>query len=195
HGKYRLDPARKTIVLCLPNWAEVGFKSWEWHWRESELLCHHAANQGCNVLLSLHPSQERARYAYLEDRFPPLRILDERLATVMPVADIYFTGLSSSTIPWAVLSSVPTVIADHYPEKDRIHAGLPGVLYVPEADQLGDTLARLVGDDAYFQDLRQSQREVSYRYGTIDGHATDRIVQALLTSRLRDGGERLAHAA
>jgi len=195
YEKYQLDPARKLIVLCLPNWAEVGFKNWEWHWQESELLCRHAVNQGCNVLLSLHPSQERGRYAYLEERFPPLRILDERLATILPGADIYFTGLSSSTIPWAVLSSVPTVIADHYPEKDRIHAGLPGVLYVPEADQLGETLSRLVGDDAYFQDLRQSQREAAYRYGTIDGHATDRIVQALLSSQPRAGRERLAHAA
>lgn len=195
NGKYRLDPARKLILLCLPNWAEVGLKSWEWHWRESELLCRHAASQGCNVLLSLHPSQERARYAYLEDRFPPLRILDERLATVMPVADIYFTGLASSTIPWALLSSVPTVIADHYPEKDRIHAGLPGILYVAEADRLGDTLAHLVSDDAYFQGLRQSQREAAHRYGTIDGQATVRIVQALLTSSIRDGGEGLAHAA
>ncbi len=193
--KYQLDPARKLILLCLPNWAEVGLKSWEWHWRESEILCHNAAKQDCNVLLSLHPSQERARYIHLEDSFRPLRILDERLAMVMPVADIYLTGLASSTIPWAVLSSVPAVIADHYPEKDRIHAGLPGVLYVPEADQLGDTLARLVSDDAYFQTLRQRQQEATNRYGAIDGHATDRIIQFLLTSRLRGDGGRLAHAA
>ncbi len=195
YAKYQLDPAKKLILLCLPNWAEVGFKDWAWHWRESELLCRNAVNHGGNVLLSLHPTQERARYIHLEKRFPPLRILDERLATVMPVADIYFTGLSSSTIPWAVLSLVPTVIADHYPEKDRIHAGLPGVLYVPQTDQLHDVLARLVGDDTYFQALKQHQQESSQRYGALDGHATDRIVQALLTSRIRDGGERLAHAA
>lgn len=195
HDKYRLDPARKTLVLCLPNWAEVGLKSWEWHWRESELLCRFAAAQGCNVLLSLHPSQERARYVHLEERFPPLRILDERLATVLPAADIYFTGLSSSTVPWAVLASVPTVIADHYPEKDRIHAGLPGVLYVAEADRLGDTLARLVADDAYFHGLRQSQFEAAHRYGTIDEQATARIVKALLEAHPRQREERLAHAA
>lgn len=195
HEKYRLDPTQKTIVLCLPNWAEVGLKTWEWHWRESELLCQHAASQGCNVLLSLHPSQERARYAYLEERFPPLRILDERLATILPVADIYFTGLSSSTIPWALLSSVPTVIADHYPEKDRIHADLPGVLYIAEADQLCDTLARLIGDDAYFQGLKQSQREASHRYGIIDGQATARIVQVLVETHPGQREERLAHAA
>lgn len=195
NDKYGLDPARKLIVLCLPNWAEVGLKSWEWHWRESELLCRHAASHGCNVLLSLHPSQERARYAHLEALFPPLRILDERLATVLPVADLYFTGLASSTIPWALLSSVPTVIADHYPEKDRIHAGLPGILYVAEADRLGDTLARLVGDDAYFQDLRQSQRESAHRYGVIDGQATARIVQVLIEARPGQREERLAHAA
>ncbi|MDD5389712.1 MAG: CDP-glycerol glycerophosphotransferase family protein [Gallionellaceae bacterium] len=195
YDKYQLDPARKLILLCLPNWAEVGLKSWEWHWRESEILCRNAVKQDCNVLLSLHPSQERARYIHLEDSFRPLRILDERLAMVMPVADIYLTGLASSTIPWAVLSSVPTVIADHYPEKDRIHAGLPGVLYVPEADQLANTLARLVGDDTYFQALRQRQQESANRYGTIDGHATERIVQALLNSSFRNGGERLAHAA
>jgi len=193
--KYRLDPARKILVLCLPNWAEVGFKSWEWHWRESELLCRHAANLGCNVLLSLHPSQERARYAYLEERFAPLRILEERLAAVLPAADIYFTGLSSSTVPWAVLASVPTVIADHYPEKDHIHAGLPGVIYVAESDRLGTTLARLVVDDAYFQGLRQSQQLAAHNYGILDGLATERIIEALLGAPAGHGKARLPHAA
>jgi len=193
--KYGLDPTRKVLVLCLPNWAEVGLKSWEWHWQENEFLCRCATRLDCNVLLSLHPSQQRDRYAFLEDSYRPLRILDERLATVLPAADIYVTGLSSSTVPWAVLSAVPTVLADHYPEKDRIHFGLPGVIYVAEAADLESKMARLVNDENHFQELRRTQQDSRDFYGNPDGKAMERIIQMLLTAQPRNHQERPVHAA
>lgn len=193
--KYGLDPAQKILVLCLPNWAEVGFRSWEWHWGVNEFLCRCATRLNCNILLSLHPSQNRERYSFLEERYPPLRILDERLATMLPAADIYFTGLSSSTVPWAVLAAVPTILADHYPEKDRIHFGLPGVIYVPESKDLEAAVARLVDDENYFQELRRQQQASRHFYGNPDGKAMTRILETLLTAQPRNDQERTIHAA
>jgi hypothetical protein len=193
--KYRLDPSQKTLILCLPNWAEVGFKSWEWHWAENEFLCRCVTRLNCNVLLSLHPSQSREQYSFLEERYPPLRILDERLATVLPATDIYITGLSSSTVPWAVLAEVPIVLADHYPEKDRIHFGLPGVIYVSESKNMEATLERLVRDEDYFQDLRRQQRASGHLYGIPDGYAMKRITEMLLTAQARSHQERPVYAA
>lgn len=192
--KYQLDPAKKILVLCLVNWAEVGMKSWEWHWQENEFLCGCATQLDCNVLLSLHPSQQRDRYAFLEARYRPLRLLDERLATALPAADIYVTGLSSSTVPWAVLSSVPTVLADHYPEKDHIHLGLPGVIHVTEAADFEGTLERLVNDENHFQELRRAQQASGNLYGNPDGKAMKRIIQMLLTAQPRSHQERFALA-
>jgi UDP-N-acetylglucosamine 2-epimerase len=194
-NKYGLDPSQKILVLCLPNWAEVGFKTWEWHWAENEFLCRCATRVNCNVLLSLHPSQSREQYVFLEKCYPSLRILDERLATVLPATDIYVTGLSSSTVPWAVLAGVPTVLADHYSEKDRIHFGLPGVTYVPESKDLEATVERLVGDENYFEELRRRQYASGHLYGKPDGRAMKRIIQTLLTAQPRSHLERPVHAA
>lgn len=179
--KYHLDPTRKIVVITLPNWAEVGLKEWDWHWAENQLLCQSAVSQSCNVLLSLHPTQQRQHYLFLEQIYRPLRIIDEKLATVLPVADIFLTGLASSTIPWAVLSAVPTIIADHYPEKDRIHQGLPGVFYIEHPDLLVPALSGLIEDQERFQAVRDQQRQQSERYGRLDGMAMRRIVDALLT--------------
>lgn len=193
--KYGLDPEKKMLVLCLVNWAEVGLKNWEWHWQENEFLCRCATRLDCNVLLSLHPSQLRDRYAFLEEHYRPLRILDERLAAVLPAVDIYVTGLSSSTVPWAVLSGVPTVLADHYPEKDRIHFGLPGVICVAESAALEGTLEQLLSDENHFQELRRAQQASGDFYGHPYGKAMERIVQMLLTAQPRNHHERSVHAA
>jgi len=179
--KYGLYANRKTVILTLPNWAEVGFKDWDWHWKENEYLCQCATALNCNVLLSLHPSQDRARYAFLEISHPHLRIIDERLAEVLPASDIYLTGLGSSTVPWAVLSSIPTIIADYYPERDPIHTGLPGVLYVPEKAALPSEIDSLIEGEGYFQRMRLAQISSGVLYGRVDGGATERILTAFLT--------------
>lgn len=193
--KYGLDPEKKILTLCLVNWAEMSMKSWEWHWKENEFLCQISTRLNCNVLLSLHPSQQKNQYSFLEVCYPPLKIVDERLAKVLPAVDIYVTGLSSSTVPWAVLSSVPTVIADYYPEKDQIHLGLPGVNYVAKAEDLEATIMRLINDENHFQDLRRDQQASGKTFGFPDGKAMDRIVKVLLTAKPRNLQKRNIHAS
>jgi hypothetical protein len=178
--KYGLDADKPIVVVCLPNWAEMEMKSWDWHWQESGFLCECAVAQGCNVLLSLHPSQERSRYLHLEEKFTPLRILDERLSAVLPAADIYLTGLSSSTISWAALCAVPVVVADHYPEKDHIYEGLPGVTYVTDANLLHATLSALVAEaSSSARDFSRQKNDA--RYGILDGQAVQRIIDCVLS--------------
>jgi len=193
--KYGLDPEKKILVLCLVNWAEMNMKSWEWHWKENEFLCQTSTQLNCNILLSLHPSQQKNHYSFLEVCYPPLKIVDERLARVLPAVDIYVTGLSSSTVPWAVLSLVPTVIADYYPEKDQIHLGLPGVNYVDKAEDLEATIMSLINDENHFQDLRRDQQASGKTFGIPDGKAMDRIVKILLTAEPRNLQKRNLHAS
>ena len=185
--KYGLDSGKPIIVVCLPNWAEMGMKSWDWHWQESGFLCESAVTQECNVLLSLHPSQERTRYLHLEEKFAPLRILDERLSAVLPAVDIYLTGLSSSTISWAALCAVPVVVADHYPEKDHIYEGLPGVAYVADRYQLHGTLSALIADvNTHARDSVHHKNDE--RYGILDGHAVKRIIDCILSPNVPFAG-------
>jgi hypothetical protein len=188
--KYGLDRTKKVLVLCLPNWAEVGLKSWHWHWLENEFLCSCATQIDCNVLLSLHPSQNRDHYIFLTERYPPLKILDEKLAEVLPAIDVYFTGLSSSTVPWAVLVSVPTVIADHYPEKDHINFGLPGVIHVSQSRDLKNILSQLVNNGDSFEKC-EKQLVSTEVYGKLDGKAVERIIEEIFNAQSRTCKENL----
>lgn len=179
--KYGLDANKKIIIVCLPNWGEMKMKSWEWHWRENEFLCQTAIAHQCNVLLSLHPSQDRERYQHLEQQYAPLKILEERLSVALSAADVYLTGFASSTVPWGVLCEVPVVIADHYLEKDHMHVALPGVSYVPDQQSLSGVLRDLIYDNEKLRRTRALQKERAARYGVLDGRAMDRIIENIVS--------------
>jgi hypothetical protein len=126
----------------------------------------------------------------LTERYPPLKILDEKLAEVLPAIDVYFTGLSSSTVPWAVLVSVPTVIADHYPEKDHINFGLPGVIHVSQSRDLKNILSQLVNNGDSFEKC-EKQLVSTEVYGKLDGKAVERIIEEIFNAQSRTCKENL----
>jgi hypothetical protein len=183
--KYRLATQKKIIILPLTNWAEHNFMPQDWHWRECEFLCQVAVEQDANVLVPLHPTQKREDYLRLEALFPSVRVLEEPLSEVLGVADVYLTGLGSSTVLWAVMVGIPVVIADHYHEKDHMHMGLPGVLYVQSKELLGDAIHRLLNDPDHYGAIKNEQIKAQPYFGKIDGQSTQRIVSFICDAEPR----------
>jgi hypothetical protein len=162
------------------NWWESGMKSWEWSQQSNDFLAQSVSQLDCHVLVSLHPKQDRKNYQYIETKFPRFKILDESLSDVLTVADLYYTGFGSSVIMWAIMLSIPVVIANHYAEKETFFGNLDGVVYVDEETDLATTLHRSMEDNNY-QKLYKSQQKASQQYCILDAESMNRIVNFILT--------------
>ena len=69
--KYGLDSGKPIIVVCLPNWAEMGMKSWDWHWQESGFLCESAVilRRNAPVICILKKNSRLSEY-WMSDFLP-----------------------------------------------------------------------------------------------------------------------------
>ncbi len=100
---------RPLVLLALPQFWEHHLCDEERHFEIIELLCEECAKVG-GVLISLHPKMDINNYRYLETKFD-VKILEEPLRDVIVVADIFVANYSS-TVGWALLCKIKTVIVD-----------------------------------------------------------------------------------
>ena len=112
HEKYGMEKDQHSIILAMPQLAEHKILDWNRHWQEIEFLVNGILADGRGLLISLHPKAEKQKYEFLE-KAGRCRILDESLKDVLPVADL-FVATFSSTVLWAVLCGVKTVVVDFY---------------------------------------------------------------------------------
>jgi len=148
--KYSLNPDKKLIVCALPQLAEHGFCSWENHWKEIEFLVDSLASQNESLLLSLHPKMAVQKYKYLEDKFD-CKIVEERLFKILPCADL-FVATFSSTVIWAVLCGINSVVVDFYDLNYSMYDFLSSVVKVNEKGQLVKALESALKKKGSFKD-------------------------------------------
>lgn len=110
--KYGLERNKNLIVMALPQLAEHGLLSWPDHWKEIRFLVSSTVLTDQNVLVSLHPKMLRDRYVFLEEEYN-CHIVDEQLSDVLPAGDL-FVATFSSTVLWAVLCGIKSVVVDFY---------------------------------------------------------------------------------
>jgi len=97
----------------LPQTYEHKILSWDKHWELISLICKEASRQNANILISLHPKMNIAQYEYLEKTFS-LKIAKHALREILVSADVFVAGQGSSTLVWAFLCDIPTVICDWF---------------------------------------------------------------------------------
>lgn len=110
--KYGLERNKNLIVMALPQLAEHGLLSWPDHWEEIRFLVGSVVLMEQNVLLSMHPKMYRDNYVFLEEEYN-CHIVDEQLSDVLPAGDL-FVATFSSTVLWAVLCGIKSVVVDFY---------------------------------------------------------------------------------
>lgn len=137
--KYGFDAKRKLIALALPQLAEQGVMAWEPHWKEMRFLVEQVSKTQQNLLLSLHPRMNSKDYAFLEREYP-CRIATERLSDFVSAPDLFIANYSSTVI-WAVLCGVKTIVVDFYGLNYRFFDYLQSVSIVRERERLQPVLA------------------------------------------------------
>jgi hypothetical protein len=147
---------------------------WDRHWEEIRFLAKAQVASGAAVLLSLHPKSDPAAYRFLEEE-TGARLLEEPLRDVLAAADV-FVGTYSSTVRWAVLLAIPTVVVDFYGFDYDIYDHFPGVVKVTEKAALEPLLRRLVQNPEDARALREGQRRAAGRVAPFDGRACHRLI-------------------
>ncbi len=175
--KYGLDSAKKLLVCGVPQLAEHGIVDWATHWQEIRFLVAALAQTGSNVLLSLHPKSQPEQYRFLEGEYG-VKLLQGPLGEILPVADV-FTATFSSTVRWAVLLGIPTLVFDFYGFNFDIYDHLKGVVKVTDKALLGSTLCRMLDDQAYYEQLRHDQLQAAQHIALFDGQANRHIIDLI----------------
>lgn len=178
--KYKLTPDRKLIVLAMPQYAEQGYLDAKRHWEEIERLLSILSRRGADLLISLHPRMDPREYSYLSDKFSS-RIAGERLASVLPAADL-FVSYYSSTVVWATLCGIPAIVADALGNRLSLFDYLTSVQVV-EPRHLSEAVdAALTGVIDFTQDWRELSHgdvfdgRTAHRYWTLlESAAASRI--------------------
>ena len=98
------DPKRETVIIGMPQLLEHDLTDEKTHWEEIEYLVGAAASDKINLVLSLHPKQDKVRYEYLEKKFNAV-ISPKPLRDVMALAKIYLSTYSGTTL-WSAFRSV-----------------------------------------------------------------------------------------
>jgi Alpha-2,8-polysialyltransferase (POLYST) len=137
-AKYGIDPAKKTLLISLPQLAEHDYLPWDVHFEIIEFIMETLRQSGHNILISLHPKMDRSRYAYLEDKYSA-SILSERLYQALPACDL-FIATFSSTVTWAILCGIPAVVVDFYKLEMKMFDFLRTPCIVSRKEDLADAV-------------------------------------------------------
>lgn len=172
--KWHLDPQRKLLICALPQMGEHKILPWDRHWREIDFLVEAVSSQDANIVLSLHPKMNSEQYAYLCDEFP-VTISEYPLSQILPIADV-FVATFSSTVIWAILCQIPTVIIDFYNLGYNIWDKFEGCVIERNRNEFKNTLNRILNDEKFYSQLQQYQRESSHLIAPFDGKAMERII-------------------
>lgn len=180
-----IDPASEPVVI-----------GWAVHQYTEHKMCAEAQSleimrqvarvldrPGVVVLASLHPKMDRKRYAWLEQEFANLHLLEDRLVTVLGACDLTLSAGFSSTAAWSPAIGTPSLIYDFLLLRERIFEGAVGVRVVETPDALAAQVDALCRNDAGWQAWVTATRQDRDRLGPIDGGSLARIRQAILTAR------------
>ncbi len=172
----RVADERPLVIVAVPQLAEQGLFD--------RVACDDAARAlvapaaaGADVLLSLHPKSAPDDYAFLEREFGA-RIVDRPLHSILPSADLFVAGFSS-TVRWAVATGVPVVVADLGWWGYDMFDDFEGVVTVRDRDAYAQSVSDLIRDPARRSELARAHGRAAARMGAIDGNAGARLVALL----------------
>lgn len=171
--EYNLDNNKKIVIVALPQLGEHNMLPWDKHWKEIKFLMEKLENLEQNLLISLHPKMDRKKYEFLEQKYN-CTILDERLADVLPIADM-FVATFSSTVVWSVLCGIKTVVVDFYGLNYTMYDFLTSIKKVDQKENFETTLTTtLIEEIDFSKDWKSLSRDEAF-----DGQTIQRYIQLI----------------
>jgi hypothetical protein len=178
--RYGLNPRSKILLCAVPQFAEHGRVPWERHWRIVRELVTTLAGSGHAVVLSLHPKAEMANYLFLEEAANVV-IVHEALVEILSCADIFIAGFSS-TVRWAILGNVPTIVMDILNQDQPLFKNFQGIIHVGGENvfqALAKELDKLLLGPAELANLQQTLAREASGVAPFDGNANLRIIELI----------------
>jgi hypothetical protein len=148
--KYKLNYTKKIIILALPQLAEHKRLDWDTHWIEIKYLVNVLSTIGINILISLHPRMNRENYDFI-NKISNCTLLDERLFDVLPIADLFVAGFSS-TIIWAVLCGINNIVINFYGLNFDIYDFLKSIKIINKKENFKKNIIDLLNKKVDFSD-------------------------------------------
>jgi len=167
-------PDGERIVCAVPQLAEHALVPWDQHEMLIDGLFGALAPWADRVDLSLHPKSDPVWYAERATRHG-LTISRRPLRSLLGGAAIFIASWSS-TVRWAAMLGVPTVIDDRAGLSLDVYGDLAGVTVVRSDKALERAVRALVEDDEARARQAAVLRSAASDLGTLDGKAAQRIV-------------------
>jgi hypothetical protein len=179
--RYRLDAELPLVILAMPVLGEHGMSSAEDQQREAAFLLDTLGEMRVNVLVSLHPRQDKKSYDALIHG-SELALAVEPLRDILAAADLFVAY--STTINWAQLLSVPSVALEYYNLGYTLFQDQPGVVAVSRRAELASACTSILHSADVRQKLVKQMKALESRK-TFDGDVRKRLIKEI---RQRSGG-------
>jgi len=176
--KYNIVLEKKIVIVSLPQLAEHDLLPWKEHWAEIHYICRVLSSLDATILASLHPKMKAELYQFIENEYG-VTIVHERLKDVLPIADI-FLATFSSTVQWAILCKIPTIVFDFYDLNYDVYNWAKSLAVIDEKSKFEDYLKRMVGDDKALARKKKQATDDALMISPFDGNCTGRIIEQIL---------------
>lgn len=130
---------------------------------------------GVNVFVTVHPKTLPHEYKIAQDYGFPCRIGDA--GELIAACDIFTTLNGSSITSWAYACSIPVILFDCFFTQYKEFNQEPGCIQVLDQEAFISQLYKLCTDYDARSELAVRQREVSERWGILDGSASVRLAE------------------
>ena len=170
-----------VLVCAVPHLGEHGLMPWEEHLEHTVWLMDALAELDAAVVLSLHPKSDPAVYQPLAES-RGLTISAAPLVEALPQADIYVATVSS-TIRWAVLLGIPTVVVNHFGLDEAMFSDIDGLVMTRSKEDLLRALSLVVASGEERDRIANRLRLSATKLDRFDGSSSQRIVEGI-ASRL-----------
>lgn len=171
--RYGFVSKSPLVIFAVPVFFEHKIKSWDENHRFLTTISKVLRGSGCNLLISLHPKMDRSRYLFFEEY--GFSLAEERLAAVLPAADVFLTTVSSTSL-WAAGLGIAQIILNDTGLPDTFYRHLPNTFFDDlSCERSFESLLR--------KTLRRASQNGAVKHDGIimlDGRATERIVDLLM---------------
>jgi hypothetical protein len=168
------------ITVALPQLGEHGLLPWDEHWQEIHYLCGVLQNWSDNIVISLHPKMDLDQYKFIETDYE-LQISPKSLRDILPASDLFIAGFSS-TVKWAVVCQVPSLVVDFNGLNYSDFDDFGGVEIFKNKRKFESRLENLISNTGHRQKLADDTLETARLISPFDGQCSDRIVRFLTAS-------------
>lgn len=132
---------------------------------------------GGTVLASLHPKMDPARYRWLDELDPRLKVVREPLAPWLGLCDLFCACAYSSTIAWAAALGIPTAVYDFLGIRDPMFDHLAAMRVAYDEKAFAALMEQATSPDAWRQ--WQEQAAADREESLLPGGAPERISRAI----------------